>query len=183
VTQAEFGSVTGKNPSKFKDPRNPVENVSWADAAMFCAALSKKTGQAVALPTEAQWEYACRAGTKTRFSFGQRDTDLGAYGWYEGNSGEKPHPVGQKKPNPAGLYDMHGNVVEWCADWYQDTYKGLGSKDPTGPNTGSARISRSGSWKHIPYHCRAARRANVPPVWRRGNHGFRVVVAADSGGK
>src|ERR1019366_6733194 len=121
-TEEQYEQIMGKNPSRIKGAQNPVETVSWDDAMEFCKKLSQKTGKTVRLPTEAQWEYACRAGTKTRFSFGDKDEDLGDYAWYEKNSDGKSHPVGQKKPNGLGLYDMHGNVWQWCADWYAEDY-------------------------------------------------------------
>ena len=116
----------GDNPSRFKGPDLPVESVSWHEAMAFCEKLTQREREAgrlpegyeYTLPTEAQWEYACRAGTTTRFSFGDSDSDLGDYGWYGGNSSYTTHPVGEKLANPWGLYDMHGNVQEWCRDWY-----------------------------------------------------------------
>jgi formylglycine-generating enzyme required for sulfatase activity len=145
VTQAQYEAVMGTNPSKYRGPTNPVENVSWEDAGEFCRKLSEKTGKAVRLPTEAEWEYACRAGTKTRFSFGDSDSDLGDYAWCGRNSGGKTNPVGRKKPNPWGLYDMHGNVGEWCADWY-GSYSIKASTDPQGAGSGDRRVSRGLSW-------------------------------------
>jgi len=182
VTQAQYESVTGKNPSKFKAPLNPVEMVSWNDATVFCEALSKKTGRVVRLPTEAQWEYACRAGTKTRFSFGKEDKDLAAYGWYKANSGGKTHPVGQKKPNAAGLYDMHGNVWEWSRDWYdKDFYANAKNVDPENTTAGSARVLRGGSWGYYPDYCRAAHRLRCATDGRGVSFGFRVVVVSGTG--
>jgi len=178
ITQSQYQSIMDKNPSKFKGPRNPVEQVSWHDATAFCAALSKKTGRAVRLPTEAQWEYACRAGTKTRFSFGDDDKDLDAHGWYKFNSGAKTHPVGQKKPNPAGLYDMHGNVGEWCSDWYDESYATTDTRDPKGPATGKYRVLRGGSWYNYPRWCRAAKRFKY---YTNSHFGFRVVVVSGLG--
>ena len=176
VTQTQYQCVTGKNPSEFRGPKLPVERVSWDEAMAFCTALSKKTGRTVRLPTEAQWEYACRAGTKTRFSFGNENKDMASYGWSGDNSGKTTHPVGRKKPNPAGLYDMHGNVWEWCSDRYQDGYKGLGLLNPKGPKTGSTRVYRGGAWAFGPDACRAANRAMGSSDRRQRNHGFRVVV-------
>jgi formylglycine-generating enzyme required for sulfatase activity len=118
VTQAQYEAVMGTNPSHFKGATNPVECVCWDYATEFCKKLSDKTRQAVRLPMEAEWEYACRAGTATAFSFGDADSTIGDYAWYGANSGGTTHPVGQKKPNAWGLYDMHGNVWEWCADWF-----------------------------------------------------------------
>ena len=182
VTQEQYESVTGRNPSEFKAPRNPVEMVDWNDATAFCAALSKKIGRAVRLPTEAQWEYACRAGTKTGFSFGKEDKDLAAYGWYKANSGDKTHPVGQKKPNAAGLYDMHGNVFEWCRDWYDEKfYANAKNVDPENTTESKSRVLRGGSWRHDPLYCRAAVRSGLTTGSRISYNGFRVVVAPGSG--
>jgi formylglycine-generating enzyme required for sulfatase activity len=146
VTQAQYEAVMGTNPSDFKGATNPVEMVSWNDAAEFCKKLSEKTRQAVRLPTEAEWEYACRAGTQTTYSFGDDPSTLGDYAWWAKNSGETPHPVGLKKPNAWGLYDMNGNVWEWCADLWGEYPKGP-ITDPSGPATASgSRVLRGGSW-------------------------------------
>ena len=123
VTQEQYQKVMGTNPSYFKGPQNPVETVSWADAVEFCRKLSampaeKTAGHVYRLPTEAEWEYACRAGTTTAYSFGDDASRLGDYGWFGGNSDSKTHQVGEKKPNAWGLYDMHGGVYEWCQDRY-----------------------------------------------------------------
>jgi formylglycine-generating enzyme required for sulfatase activity len=168
-------AIMGTNPSSFKGATNPVEMVSWDDVAVFCKKLSDKARQAVRLPTEAEWEYACRAGTATAFSFGDADSALGDYAWYEGNRRGTTHPVGQKKPNAWGLNDMHGNVWEWCADWYGDYAKGAAA-DPQGPASGSQRVLRGGSWNLNPDLCRAAYRYGSLPVIRNCHYGFRVVV-------
>ena len=182
VTQSQYESITGKTPSRFKGPRNPVEQVSWDDATAFCAALSKKTGRTVRLPSEAQWEYACRAGTKTRFSFGDENKDLATCGWYKANSDGKSHPVGQKKPNAFGLYDMHGNVWEWCRDYYDEKfYANAKNVDPENPTESTARVLRGGSWGFSPLHCRAAYRGRFTPDNRRNSRGFRVVVLSGVG--
>ncbi len=147
VTQEQYEGVIGSNPSRFKGAKNPVDTVSWEDAVAFCQALSRKTGKTVRLPTEAQWEYACRAGSKTRFGFGDNDADLGNYAWFDQNSGRKTHSVGGKKPNAFGLYDTHGNVWEWCSDWYAESYANAKTLDPTGPGSGPGRVLRGGSWQ------------------------------------
>ncbi len=180
VTQEQYAAVMGRNPSRFKGAERPVEGVSWNDAVGFCEVLSKKTGHEVRLPTEAEWEYACRAGTTTRFSFGDDSDDLGVYAWYCSNSDEETHPVGQKKPNPWGLHDMHGNVWEWCEDWYEN-YADEEAKDPAGPSSGKYRVRRGGSWYNLPRHCRSARRSGDDPGRRFHFHGFRVVVPLSAG--
>ena len=179
VTQAQYEAVTGKNPSRFRSPQNPAERISRKDAMAFCEALSKKTRRAVRLPTEAQWEYACRAGTKTRFGFGNDDKSLDAHGWCIANSGGKTHPVAGKKPNAWGLYDMHGNVWERCADRYADSYANAKTADPKGPAAGNFGVLRGGSWYYKPKDCRAATRCKGNAGHRNGLDGFRVVVVPD----
>jgi len=181
VTQAQYEAVMGTNPSRFKGATNPVDTVSWDDAAEFCKKLSEKTRQAVRLPTEAEWEYACRAGTTTRFSFGDKDGVLGDYAWYDGNSGGTTYPVGQKKPNAWGLYDMHGNVWEWCADWNGDYPKGAVT-DPQGPGAGEYRVLRGGAWLYSPDDCRSAYRSGNGPNSRDFNYGLRVAVSVSAPG-
>jgi formylglycine-generating enzyme required for sulfatase activity len=177
VTQAQYEAVMGTNPSDFKGPTNPVDKVSWNEAVEFCRRLSEKTRKTVRLPTEAEWEYACRAGSKTRFSFGDSDSILGDYAWYRSNSGSKPHPVGQKKPNAWGLYDMHGNVWEWCADRY-GPYSSEASTDPQGAGSGSARVVRGGSWVTGgtgDFRC-AYRHRNDPAYRNYRYYGFRCAM-------
>jgi formylglycine-generating enzyme required for sulfatase activity len=179
VTQAEYQQVMGTNPSQFKGPQNPVEQVSWADAVEFFRKLSalpaeKAAGYEYRLPTEAEWEYACRAGTTTSYSCGDSESQLSEYGWFDGNSGSKTHPVGQKKPNAWGLYDMHGNVWEWCQDWY-GAYPSGSATDPTGAMSGSRRGSRGGSWLNDARTCRSAHRRGFTPGDRERRLGFRVV--------
>jgi formylglycine-generating enzyme required for sulfatase activity len=181
VTQAQYEAVMGTNPSKFKGATNPVDTVSWNDATEFCKKLSEKTRQAVRLPTEAEWEYACRAGSKTRFSFGDADEGLGDYAWYSYNSDRTTHPVGQKKPNAWGLFDMHGNVWEWCADWYGDYPKGAVT-DPQGPASGAYRVLRGGAWLYSPDDCRSACRSGNGPNSRDFNYGLRVAVSVSAPG-
>jgi formylglycine-generating enzyme required for sulfatase activity len=181
VTQAQYEAIMGNNPSLFKGPTNPVESVLWNEAEDFCKKLSAKTHQVVRLPTEAEWEYACRAGTKTAFSFGDDATALGDYAWYAGNSGGTTHPVGQKKPNAWGLYDMHGNVWEWCADWHAD-YPKQAVTDPQGPGSGPYRVVRGGSYRYGPVNCRSGNRAYYAPVDRDINCGFRVVASVLASG-
>jgi formylglycine-generating enzyme required for sulfatase activity len=191
VTQEQYEQIIGKNPSSFKGAKNPVESVSWDEAVAFCQALSRKTGKTVSLPTEAQWEYACRAGTKTRFGFGDKDEDLCKYGNYcdksntndlswqdkDHNDGfDKTAPVGSLKANDWGLYDMHGNVWEWCSDWYADSYANAKNQDPQGPDSGTQRVLRGGCWNLYPRCCRSAIRLRLNPDYRFFGNGFRVVV-------
>jgi formylglycine-generating enzyme required for sulfatase activity len=193
VTQAEYGRVMGENPSWFcKSGRKqdkigkedtsqfPVENVSWEDAVEFCKRLSEKEMREYGLPTEAQWEYACRAGSKTRYSFGDDENLLGEYAWFVLNSGGRPHPVGRKQPNAWGLYDMHGNLWEWCQDWYGEYQANSPADDPTGPTTGSYRVFRGGSWCLPARNCRSADRYGSAPGSLAEDLGFRVsLVPAD----
>jgi len=181
VIQAQYEAVMGTNPSIFKGATNPVEMVSWNDAAEFCKKLSEKTRQAVRLPAEAEWEYACRAGTATAFSFGDADSALGDYAWNGPNSGRTTHPVAQKKPNAWGLYDMHGNVWEWCADWYGD-YPKVAVTDPQGSASGTERVLRGGAWYNAPVDCRSAYRGYDTPDDRDDRYGFRVVVSVSAPG-
>jgi formylglycine-generating enzyme required for sulfatase activity len=127
------------------------------------------------VPTEAEWEYACRAGTTTRFSFGEADASLGEYAWFTGNSDGKTHPVGQKRPNAWGLFDMHGNVWEWCGDGFDEKYYGDSpGADPLGPSEAAARVMRGGGWSYSPQSRRAACRSRNAPGSRRDSLGFRL---------
>jgi WD40 repeat protein len=188
VTQEQYQKVMGTNPSKFKRPQNPVETVSWTEAVEFCRKLrampaEKTKGYEYRLPTEAEWEYACRSGTTTAYGFGDDASRLGDYGWFDGNPGSKIaviqrlaiHPVGEKKPNAWGLYDMHGNVIEWCQDRY-GAYPSGSVTDPTGARSGSLRVYRGGSWFSFTRHCRSAYRGRITPKkYRAFNLGFRVL--------
>ena len=178
VTQEQWQAVMGGNPSMFEGPKNPVEQVSWHECQVFLDKLNEKYGGAggeFRLPTEAQWEYACRAGSKTRFSFGDDEERLVEYAWYESNSGGTTHPVGKKEPNAWGLYDMHGNVWEWCADWYDPGYYARSSADdPTGSEGGSGRVHRGGGWGYAGGRCRSAYRGSDGPGYRDGLLGLRV---------
>jgi formylglycine-generating enzyme required for sulfatase activity len=186
VTQAQYEAVMGVNPSEFKGESNPVETVSWNDAVEFCKKLSAKTGQTIRLPTEAEWEYACRAGTTTPFNTGETiSTDQANYNGKhtygngrKGEDREKPVAVGSFAPNGFGLYDMHGNVWEWCQDWYDEGYyKNSPTDDPPGPESGVSRVIRGGSWCYDPAGCRSAMRHADPPSVGGNSHGFRVVCA------
>src|SRR5208337_4411958 len=145
--------------------------VSWDDAQEFCKKLGQATNQLVRLPTEAEWEYACRAGTSTKYYSGDSEEDLKRVAWYGANSGNTTHPVGQKEPNQFGLYDMHGNVWQWCQDWYEE-YKADAVVDPQGTAQGAGRVLRGGSWDDLPGSCRSASRVGGSPDVRLGNVGF-----------
>ena len=191
VTQGEYLSVVGSNPSQFPgDPNRPVESVSWLDATNYCALLTAQQlaaglippGSQYRLPTEAEWEFAARAGTSTRYSYGDdpNATSLTNYAWYSANSGTSTHPVEQKAPNPWGLYDMAGNVWEWCSDW-QAAYPGGFETDPEGPasNTLGVKNIRGGAWDGFESDCRSAKRMGfgVSPFLTDSFLGFRVVLA------
>ena len=181
VTQEQYQHVMGNNPSSFKGAKNPVEQVSWDDAISFCKKLSKvpaekSDGRVYRLPTEAEWEYACRAGTTTTYSFGDAESRLDDYAWYDNNSGGTTHAVGLKKPNALGLHDMPGNVWEWCQDWYGD-YPSGALIDPRGPSGGTFRVDRGGSWGGPAAYCRAAIRGTNVPSFRSSNYGFRVALS------
>ncbi len=190
VTQRDYQAVMGNNPSYFTGDLNlPVETVSWFDATNYCGQFTQReraagrvpSSCAYRLPTEAEWEYACRGLTSDRaFSYGD-DLDyskLNDYGWYGANSLGMTHPVGQKLPNPWGLYDMHGNVREWCQDWY-GTYAGGTVIDPHGPATGSVRVIRGGVWLNDAALCRSAYRDYNFPSAKNYFVGFRVVLAPE----
>jgi formylglycine-generating enzyme required for sulfatase activity len=179
VTQEEWQAVMGVNPSHFKGPRNPVEMVGWSECDAFLKKLNEKLGSSGAkfsLPTEAQWEYACRAGTTTTWSFGDDPAKLGDHAWWRDNANGTPHPVGQRKPNAWGLYDMHGSMWEWCADWDAlDYYAKSPVEDPTGPDSGVGRVSRGGSWATFRADAfRCAYRTAFSPRARFSEIGFRV---------
>lgn len=173
LTQLQWKAVMGSNPSKFKGGDHPIVQVSWEDVQAFLGKANRQ-GTPYRLPTEAEWEYACRAGTSTAYSFGDNEIDLDDYAWYSKNAGKETHPVGEKKPNPWGLYDMHGNVWEWVNDWYGD-YEIDSVTDPQGPEKGSYRVIRGGGWSFIPAGLRSADRYGARPGIRLGHLGFRLV--------
>ena len=188
VTQGNYQALMGINLSYFKaDLRLPVEQVTWFEAVDYCAKLTVReraagrlpAGYAYRLPTEAEWEYACRAGTATRFYYGDDPnyTDLGQYAWYDSNSGNQTHPVGLKRSNKWGLYDLSGNVREWCMDWYDYSYPGGSVTDPTGPVGGLYRVIRGGDWPDGGKYCRSACRGGTTPNVRYSSVGFRPVLA------
>lgn len=178
VTQGQWRELMGSNPSEFVGDDLPVEGVSWDKAAACCVKLTEKewaagtlpAGYEYGLPTEAQWEYGCRAGTGADYA-----GNLDEMGWYSGNSGRKTHPVKGKQRNAWGLYDMHGNVWEWCADWY-GPYEGLSTTDPTGAATGTYRVSRGGGWGLDAGYCRSALRNWNRPGNCSASIGFRVAL-------
>jgi formylglycine-generating enzyme required for sulfatase activity len=179
VTQAQYEAVMGNNPSYFRaNPQCPVETVAWVDALIFCEKLRRQSGEKVRLPSETEWEYACRARTSTRYYFGDNDNDLKDYGWYEENSGRKTHPVGEKRPNGWGLYDMHGNVWEWCADnWIQDVKQlPKDGKAFIGNDDDYSRSIRGGSWYGIDIGCCSALRNSSVGGSLYFAFGFRVVI-------
>ncbi len=199
VTQGQFERVMHANPSRFcpSGPGSqavlgldtaalPVDSVSYAEAVGFCEALSKLPGEKEAgrtyrLPTEAEWEYACRAGSSTRWWFGDREADLKDHAWYRDNSGGTTQPVGQKRPNAWGLYDMHGNVAEFCHDWKDGCYYAASPrKDPKGPRRGSSRSLRGGSHSYGPEYCRTAYRDAIAPSGRNPVVGFRTLCALEA---
>jgi formylglycine-generating enzyme required for sulfatase activity len=189
VTQAQYEKVMGKNPSHFQgaivgneNADLPVEKVSWDDAVEFCKKLSdlpeeKKAGREYRLPTEAEWEYACRAGSKTVYSFDDEEGLLPEYGWFDRNSSDRTHAVGLLEPNAWGLYDMHGNVWEWCSDWYGEYPKSAVS-DPTGLAKSAVRVLRGGSWYDDAAICESAFRHGNAPELRGINRGFRLALSS-----
>ena len=181
VTNAQWKAVMGEIPSDENAPDHPVERVGWEDVVGFCEKLSalseeRKAGRVYRLPTEAEWEYACRAGTKTAYSFGDDENLLGDVAWFEVNADRRTHPVGKKKPNPWGLYDMHGNAFEWVSDWYH-AFPNYPVRDPSGPARGSSRVRRGGSWNHPAGRCRSAHRHWGDPSDRYGDLGFRLALS------
>jgi formylglycine-generating enzyme required for sulfatase activity len=179
VTQTQYEAVVGTNPSHFKGSNNPVDCVSWNDAIEFCKAISNPDGVTIRLPTEAEWEYACRAGSSGRFCFGDPNSDLGEYAWYFGNAGSETHPVGQKKSNAWGLYDMHGNVWEWCADNWHVGYKDAPTDGSAWQGTNPFHVVRGGSWHSNPRHCCSPLRYALAPDSQFNYLGFRVVFSVD----
>ncbi len=180
VTQAQYREVMGKNPSDFSGCDDcPVESVSWKDIQKFLQKLNKMTGEHYRLPTEAEWEYAARGGNKSRGYEYAGSNQIDAVAWYRDNSNSKTHPVGQKQANELGLYDMTGNVWEWCNDWYADDYyERSPQNNPEGPSSGSYRVLRGGSWDNDARYCRVAYRSRYAPDFRDYSFGFRLVRSA-----
>lgn len=181
IAQAQWEDVMGENPSEFAGEDRPVEHVSWDDVQEFLTLMNTaKAGSPYRLPTEAQWEYACRAGTTTRFYWGDDfgETEIDDNAWYQDNGNNETHPVGEKDPNPWGLHDMIGNVREWCQDFYRE-YPETAETDPKGPDVGDEHAIRGGSWEDEPYACRAASRQFRPPDAQLGFLGFRLLREQD----
>ena len=202
VTQGEYMQIMQANPSLFSATargrerrriagtdasRLPVENVTWDEAMEFAKRLSalpaeQQVQRTYRLPTEAEWEYACRADTTTRWFSGDEPSSLLPYAWFKPNAERKPHPVGGKLPNAWGLFDMHGNVFEWCADHFATNYYGQSVLvDPKGPTEGTNRVARGGEWGRHPWGCRSAYRAYVPPSFRAAFVGFRICYGLEQG--
>jgi formylglycine-generating enzyme required for sulfatase activity len=180
VTQQQYEDAMHSNPSRWKGTNNPVEQVRWSDAVRFCNARSQLEGlqpcydlqswkcsfdaDGYRLPTEAEWEYACRAGTTTAYFFSNDPARLGEYAWFDKNAGGRPRPVGQKRPNPWGLFDMCGNVWEWCNDFYGVDYYGISPRqDPRGPDQGKTKVVRGGAWRFSAENLRSGYRYNENP--------------------
>ena len=176
VTQALWQAVMGNNPSYFKGDNLPVERVSWDDCQEFISKLNSITGKTFRLPTEAEWEYAARGGNKSRGYQYSGSSNLSDVAWYDGNSGNKTHSVGSKQANELGIYDMTGNVWEWCQDWY-DSYSSSSQVNPTGANSGSGRMRRGGSWSFLARFCRSSYRGHNAPNYRDYILGLRLVLS------
>jgi len=178
VAQAQFESVMSNNPSPIRSATNPVEGVTWFEAVQFCTAISEFNGcYGARLPTEAEWEFAARAGTNTLYCSGNSKTDLSSVAWFGDNSGSSPHPVGEKIPNNWGLYDVHGNVWEWCSN-YHCKYTSDSVVDPKGPSQGDERVLRGGSFSDDVGMCRSTFRIGNAPNATIDAPGFRVVIPA-----
>jgi formylglycine-generating enzyme required for sulfatase activity len=184
VTQGQWQAVMGANPSYFKNCGSncPVETVSWNDVQEFISRLNQRSGKRFRLPTEGEWEYAARSGGKwEKWSGTNSEGELGQYAWYIGNSGSRTHVVGEKRPNRLGLYDMTGNIWEWCSDWYgENYYQGSPRNNPEGPGNGSTRVLRGGSWNGSPRKVRAADRFGLVPTLRAISLvGFRLGLSVE----
>lgn len=180
LTQTQYEALMGVNPSHFRGEENPVESVNFSDAKEFCRRLGelppeKNSGNQYRLPTEAEWEYACRAGSTSGFCFGDDDAMLEEYGWFNKNANRTTHAVGGKKPNAWGLHDMHGNVGEWCSDFYA-AYPSGAQTDPHGPEAGDQIAVRGGGWFFVPQNARSAHRDAYPKSARYVGLGFRVAA-------
>ena len=205
VTQEQFEKLMGANPSRWKGNRNPVEQVRWSDAVKYCNRRSEVEGlkpcydletlrcnfeaNGYRLPTEAEWECACRAGTTTAYFFGDSPARLSDYAWFDKNAGGHPRPVGQKRPNPWGLEDIVGNVWEWCHDYYEVDYYTTGPRDnPHGPDQGANKVLRGGAWRFSAENCRSGYRYNEDPgqadvCFGYDIYGFRCVRRPEGAGE
>jgi len=175
VTQALWQAVMGSNPSNFKGVNRPVETVSWDDCQAFLRRLNSLTGETFCLPTEAEWEFAARGGNASRGYKYSGSNSIDAVAWYNNNSNGETHPVGQKQANELGLYDMSGNVWEWCADWY-GSYSSSSQTNPTGPSSASYRVKRGGGWYYIARRCRVSYRYFNSPSYRFNGLGLRLSI-------
>jgi formylglycine-generating enzyme required for sulfatase activity len=180
VTQGQWETVMDNNPSHFKGRDRPVENVSWEDVQEFILRLNREeeNGRRYRLPTEAEWEYAARAGSTGAYSFGDDAGMLDAHAWYLDNAGGTTHPVGTRNPNAWGLHDMHGNVWEWVSDWY-GYYVDAPGTDPAGPPSGQDRVVRGGGWNMFGFYCRSATRDRGAPGYLNDTVGFRLAITAE----
>ena len=176
VTQALWQAVMGSNPSEYKGDNLPVETVSWNDCQKFISKLNSLTGRMFRLPTEAEWEYAARGGKESRGYQYSGSSNISDVAWYDGNSGSKTHPVGTKQANELGIYDMSGNVWEWCSDWYS-SYSSSSQTNPTGSDSGSARVSRGGGWFNDASYCRLSVRFYYTPDFRLDILGLRLALS------
>lgn len=181
ITQEVWQAVMGENPSFYKDPHHPVENISWLDVQAFIEKLNGLTaGRTYRLPTEAEWEYAARAGSTSKFCFGDDFQTLDAYAWTRRNAGKKHHPAGMLKPNAWGLYDMHGNVWEWCSDYFApDAYAHHEPVNPKGPAQGGERVYRGGSFHYAPQYSQSAWRLWFREDYRSIFIGFRLIMEVE----
>lgn len=181
ITRDQYLTVLNIEGRAPMDYSFPIDSISWDDAKLFCERLSIRSGANVRLPYEAEWEYACRSGTDTLYYSGDSESDLNLIAWHKGNSFSSLHPVGQKAPNPWGLYDMVGNSWQWCEDWYGEGYYASSpAVDPTGPTSGEKKVLRGGSWCFGPWACRSAFRISSDPSTRTLSDGLRIVVTIDS---
>jgi formylglycine-generating enzyme required for sulfatase activity len=191
VTQSDYQQLMGANPSSNVGTNFPVEKVTWFEAVSYCGRLTERDleagrlpeGYAYRLPTEAEWEFACRAGTTTRFSHGQdaNDAELKEFAWFTRNSESNTHPVGTRRPNPWGLHDLHGNVWEWCLDRWEGGLPGGVITNQPAASKGNLRVGRGGSWLYEAKACRSANRDDYSPWNRCSDVGFRVVLAPVGG--
>ena len=176
VTQGLWVEIMGSNPSRWKDDSLPVCNVSWQDVQTFICRLNARTGGRYRLPTEAEWEFAARGGSLSRGYEYSGSGNIDDVAWYDENSGGRPHAVGLKSPNELGLFDMSGNVLEWCRDWY-GCYGSDAQTDPEGPSSGGSRVLRGGGCNAVARGCRVSFRGKASPIERLGIYGFRLAAA------